>query len=410
MKFRERMVSVKNFCFKNAKIVFPVILVIVVAITVSIALSAHHEKEEDLQAQLEAQTEITETMVEETAEDAAQEVEDVPMQENQDQDIYSLICTYYNAWAYGDSDTLYSVCDVISDQDILRFVETSKYIDHYAALEVFTKPGPEAGSTIAFVYYRVIFADYEDELPAYQAHYICTDENGKLYIKRGDNTPEVDEAIQELISQDDVVEFNNKITVEYNNLIAEKPELLDYLSELDNAVSIAVGEQLAQLNVETEGEQEESSINETPDDQIEETAEEALAEVNKEQFAKATTTVNVRSSDSENADKLGKVSGGTQLKILEVKMNGWTKVDYDGKEGYIKSEYLEIIEAVSDSDIIGTVTATTNINVRSQASQTASRLGVLAGGDSVELLARENGWCKIVYNGQVGYVKEDYVN
>ena len=127
------------------------------------------------------------------------------------------------------------------------------------------------------------------------------------------------------------------------------------------------------------------------------------------QYATATTTVNVRSSDSEKADKLGKVSGGSKLQVLEQRVNGWTKVLFEGKEGYIKSEFLQMAESADGAEVIGTVTATTNINVRAAASETADRLGVLAGGDSVELVARENGWCKIKYNGQIGYVKEDYV-
>ena len=66
-------------------------------------------------------------------------------------------------------------------------------------------------------------------------------------------------------------------------------------------------------------------------------------------------------------------------------------------------------ENAADAEVIGTVTATTNINVRASGSQSADRLGVLAGGETVELIAKENGWCKIIYNGQIGYVKADYV-
>jgi len=70
---------------------------------------------------------------------------------------------------------------------------------------------------------------------------------------------------------------------------------------------------------------------------------------------------------------------------------------------------LELAESAQGAAVVGSVTATTNINVRAAASESADRLGVLAGGDSVELVANENGWCKIKYNGQIGYVKADYV-
>ena len=95
--------------------------------------------------------------------------------------------------------------------------------------------------------------------------------------------------------------------------------------------------------------------------------------------------------------------------VLEQRPNGWTKVDYEGKEGYIKTEFLQLAESAAGAESIGTVTATTNINVRASASETADRLGVLSGGDSAELVGTEGDWSKIKYNGQIGYVKSEYV-
>ena len=103
------------------------------------------------------------------------------------------------------------------------------------------------------------------------------------------------------------------------------------------------------------------------------------------------------------------MSGGTRVEVQEVRVNGWTKIVFEGQDGYIKSEYLQMEESAGGLETIGTVTATTNINVRSAASETADRLGMLPGGESLELIANENGWCKVNYNGQVGYVKADYV-
>ena len=125
-------------------------------------------------------------------------------------------------------------------------------------------------------------------------------------------------------------------------------------------------------------------------------------------YATATTTVNVRSSDSEIADKVTKVSGGTKVEVVEQKVNGWSKVIADGKEGYIKSEYLRMAEAVT-GEAIGTVTAATTVNVRMSPSQDAEKLGVLAGGDTADLLERVDDWCKINYKGTVGYVKAEFV-
>ena len=59
---------------------------------------------------------------------------------------------------------------------------------------------------------------HEEEVPGYQALYICTNDQGEMYIKRGENSEEVNDYIKTVSTQDDVVEFNNKITVEYNEL------------------------------------------------------------------------------------------------------------------------------------------------------------------------------------------------
>lgn len=401
--WKEKIHSIGNYIIKHNKVVLPAVVVVAVAITVSVSLSLSNRHKE---AQQEA--EIA-SAASETATETA--TEEVPLVTNEEGAIYTLIATYYNAMATGDEETLRSVCDEISDKDMYRYVELSQYIDYYPTLEIYTKTGPEEGSVIAYVYYKISFVGHEEEVPGYQALYICTNDQGGLYIKRGENSEEVNEYIKTVSTQDDVVEFNNKITVEYNELMVDHPEVLQYISELDSQVSIAVGEKLAnQVAGETqvaEAGTEEGSTD--GQDTQTENGEQQEAEDQGPQYVTTTTTVNVRSSDSEQADKLGKVSGGTKLQVLEQRPNGWTKVDYEGKEGYIKTEFLQLAESAAGAESIGTVTATTNINVRASASETADRLGVLSGGDSAELVGTEGDWSKIKYNGQIGYVKSEYV-
>ncbi len=401
--WKEKIHSIGNYIIKHNKVVLPAVVVVAVAITVSVSLSLSNRHKE---AQQEA--EIA-SVASETATETA--TEEVPLVANEEGAIYTLIATYYNAMATGDEETLRSVCDEISDKDMYRYVELSQYIDYYPTLEIYTKTGPEEGSVIAYVYYKISFVGHEEEVPGYQALYICTNDQGGLYIKRGENSEEVNEYIKTVSTQDDVVEFNNKITVEYNELMVDHPEVLQYISELDSQVSIAVGEKLAnQVAGETqvaEAGTEEGSTD--GQDTQTENGEQQEAEDQGPQYVTTTTTVNVRSSDSEQADKLGKVSGGTKLQVLEQRPNGWTKVDYEGKEGYIKTEFLQLAESAAGTETIGTVTATTNINVRASASETADRLGVLSGGDSAELVGTEGDWSKIKYNGQIGYVKSEYV-
>ena len=128
--------------------------------------------------------------------------------------------------------------------------------------------------------------------------------------------------------------------------------------------------------------------------------------------ARTTTTINVRSSDSETADKLGKLNSGTKIEVLEMRPNGWSKIKYNGKDAFVKSDYIEVqvIEDATTLTSIGSVTAQTTVNVRAKADQTSEKLGVIYAGDSLELIENlDGGWSKVKYEGRVGYVKSEYV-
>ena len=406
----EKWKIIRDYVVKHCKIIFPIVVIVVAAMTVVFALGARKEKAAADSQQAESQS------LQQDSSEAEQSVaiEDIPLVVNEDGELYTLLATYYNAMAEGDTETILSICSEYSENELLRLQERAKYLEYYPTLEIYTKPGPEAGSTVAYVYYKLVFVNHAEEVPGFQAWYICTNEEGNLYINTTGELPEdVNDYIVTVSTQADVVELYNKVQVEYNEVITAHPELLTYMQELSAQVNTSVGTVLAQENASNAGEGGNTDATENENDGDTGTDVQPSEETpvdNGPQYATATTTVNVRSSDSEQADKLGKVTGGSRVQVQEVIANGWTKIVFEGKDGYIKSEYLQMAESAAGQDVIGTVTATTNINVRSAASETADRLGVLAAGESLDLLADENGWCKVKYNGQVGYVKSDYVS
>ena len=414
---KDKMSLLGNYILKHCKIVFPVILTAAVAITVVFALGMRNGGEEVPQEISGEPVSVAST--EESTSSAVSEV--VPLLANDGGELYSLVATYYNAMALGDTETILSIYDSLPENTLLKIEETAKYIDHYSTLEIYTKDGMTADCTVVYVFYRLIFQNHEEEFPGYETLYVCRNDQGQLYIKNEDNfTPEEKEYITTVTHQDDVVEFNNRVNTEYNDLITEKPELFRYLSELDNQISVEVGVRVAQNEAQAAADAQQTANPENPENpenpapageggENPAPPADSVPEVSGPQYATATTTVNVRSSDSEQADKLGKVAGGETVQVQEVRLNGWTKIVYDGSDGYIKSEFLQMQESAAGAEVIGTVTASTNINVRASASETADRLGVLAGGESVELLENLDGWCKIKYSGQIGYVKSDYV-
>ncbi len=406
----EKWKIIRDYVVKHCKIIFPIVVIVVVAMTVVFALGARKEK-----AAADSQQADSQSLQQDSSEaEQVAAIEDIPLVVNEDGELYTLLATYYNAMAEGDTETILSVCSEYSENELLRLQERAKYLEYYPTLEIYTKPGPEAGSTVAYVYYKLVFVNHAEEVPGFQAWYICTNEEGNLYINTTGELPEdVNDYIVTVSTQADVVELYNKVQVEYNEVITAHPELLTYMQELSAQVNTSVGTVLAQENASNAGEGGNTDATENEnggDTGTDVQPSEETPVDNGPQYATATTTVNVRSSDSEQADKLGKVTGGSRVQVQEVIANGWTKIVFEGKDGYIKSEYLQMAESAAGQDVIGTVTATTNINVRSAASETADRLGVLAAGESLDLLADENGWCKVKYNGQVGYVKSDYVS
>lgn len=50
------------------------------------------------------------------------------------------------------------------------------------------------------------------------------------------------------------------------------------------------------------------------------------------------------------------------------------------------------------------------LNVRKEPSTQAEIIGKLADGTFVDVYAEQDGWCQIIYNGQIGYVSKDFIN
>ncbi len=332
----------------------------------------------------------------------------VALAANEDGELYTLIATYYNALATGDIQTLKTISNFVSETEEIRMAQMQHYIELYPELEIFTKPGPEADSHLVYVYSKVKFYGFEEHVPGLQAFYVCKNDQGAYYLNEGDVSQEVLDYIVSVNLQEDVVELNNKVNVECNEIYLANPKLFAFIQELEVAVGRATGEALA-AKAAGETTAAETPAVETPAPETA-SADPAAADPAAAQplTAKTTTTVNMRVSDSELADRLGKVPGGSQVQVLEHQANGWSKVIYDGKEGYIKSEYLADASQAGQA-IEGGAEATTNVNIRSTPSESGEKLGTLVGGATAEVLGTEGLWTKIRYNGIEGYVKTEFL-
>ncbi len=415
------------------KIVMPLVLVVCVLITVLVAVNANQREVS------ESETDQSAMAVSEGEGDALSEETPAPvyeLEENTHPEINNIIRTYYDAQAAGDIETIASLNTYLDEIDTIRVQELSKYIDSYPVLNVYTKPGISENTYVAYVYSETLFADVEKAMPGMQTYYIGQNEDGSFFINDGTYDVAVWDYIRQVTLQDDVVDLNNRVVVQYNDMLAEDEELNEYVAYLKEKINEDVGEILAQA--------------ERPEEEVLTVADTGAASAQGEdaegqegapallKTVRATDVVNIRSSDSEEADKLDKAQTGQEFTLLEEKGNGWSKIRYNDREAYIKSDYLEVVaeqeadtqqdstdegsqneaeQASSDSSGTssqeaagGTVTVKESVKVRKSASTDAESLGTAYEGDKLELLMKQaDGWTRIKYKGQTAYVKSDYV-
>ena len=95
-------------------------------------------------------------------------------------------------------------------------------------------------------------------------------------------------------------------------------------------------------------------------------------------------------------------------------MDGWYPVSYNGYTGYMSAEYIKVTQApdadAEDTDLpeTGTVTAT-QVNVRSAPEIKAGNvLGMVNTGRVLTITGKSGDWYQVDYNGQTGYIIQDY--
>ena len=89
---------------------------------------------------------------------------------------------------------------------------------------------------------------------------------------------------------------------------------------------------------------EEAAAEETTEEQPEETQEESV-ETGEAQAQNRETrvkeSVNVRSDATTDSDRIALAYQGDAITEIESYDNGWSKVEYKGQTGYVKTEFLE---------------------------------------------------------------------
>ena len=81
----------------------------------------------------------------------------------------------------------------------------------------------------------------------------------------------------------------------------------------------------------------------TEDSSESETTEDSEMQEPEERYVRTTARINLRSEPNTNCTVVGVIDKGTEVLLLE-ELEGWYKVSFDGKEGYISAAYAKLVE------------------------------------------------------------------
>lgn len=132
--------------------------------------------------------------------------------------------------------------------------------------------------------------------------------------------------------------------------------------------------------------------------------------IDNQKIVRATSNVRVRSEDNTESEKLTTLSPGDILEYVETMPSGWHKVRYKDSFGYICNDYAVIDTEGIHKEVVPVVIANDNLNVRNEPSKAGIISYVLKKDEKLQYIdVLNNGWVKVLLNGNVGYVSGDYV-
>ena len=236
-RIREMWTNAKYLVLDHKMIVLPIALVVLVGITVLIAFGL---KKDDKALEALENIELTQS-----------DDKSMVMELNAYPFVNDLVGSYFDALEAGNANAALVINPYLTEAEQLYIVEMGEFIDRFTTIEVYTKLGPVENSYIAYIYYEMKFIGSDVAGPGMVAYYICCNEEGTYYINEDPNEPdEVTVYIEEMSVQDDVVELNNRVSVQFSDLIANDLVFKQFYDDLIAQLEIRVKEALVEIEPE----------------------------------------------------------------------------------------------------------------------------------------------------------------
>lgn len=360
---------------------------------------------------------------------ATEEAYQVDANEN----INALITQYYTAYAAGDVTTLSSIATPISANEQSYIGLFSQYVDEYQNIKCYTKTGLDENSYLVSVSMEIKFTGVDTTAPGLDFFYVRTNDDGSLYIDNlysqynlANQENALDTSIQNLIgqfeSESDVVELQSEVQTRYDEALAADENLTNMIQ---TTIPAAIKDWVSQMAAQAATEQTEAAeATEQPETEQPQETEQQEEIIQQTDTLATKDRVNVRAAADVESEKLGTLDQGTVVTRTAI-AGDWSVIDYNGTAGYVKNEFLtyDLPDTTADSNsdssadnsdstnaasiAEGTVIMLQNTtNIRSGMSEDSSKVGTAYAGEKVTVvMSYAEGWTKVKWNGETGYIK-----
>ena len=127
--------------------------------------------------------------------------------------------------------------------------------------------------------------------------------------------------------------------------------------------------------------------------------------------------LNVRASSSASAKLLYTLKNNTSVEVIEKLSNGWIKISYNGKAGYVNGKYIAVSNTETKPDTStpnapeGSVKyeVTNPINLRKTAAWSGEIIKVVNKGETLNVVSINGDWAKVYINGTYAYAPAMYL-
>ena len=117
----------------------------------------------------------------------------------------------------------------------------------------------------------------------------------------------------------------------------------------------------------------------------------------------AKSPLNFREEPSLNAKRISTIAPGERVEILSEVDDSWYNISYNGVEGYVSAEFVQVEANYMQ------VRASGGLNLREADLASSKKIGVIPNGARVEVLSEADGWAKVVYGDDTGFVSTQYL-